>query len=65
VDVSPEFILPAGSIRPANSEPTACRSCRRLILFVQTAKGKLMPIDPDGTSHFATCTEPARWRKRR
>jgi hypothetical protein len=41
----------------------ACRACNAVIRFEQTARGKLMPVDADGTSHFATCPEAARFRK--
>lgn len=34
-----------------------CRSCGAAIRFEPTAKGKLMPVDPDGGSHFGTCSE--------
>lgn len=40
-----------------------CRGCSADIQFVETARGKLMPIDPDGTSHFATCPQVTQFRK--
>jgi len=46
--------------------PTDCRSCGARILFVRSLRtGKLAPLDPDGTSHFATCPEAAAWRRTR
>jgi hypothetical protein len=41
----------------------ACRACGATIEFKETASGKLMPTDPDGTSHFATCSDAAKFRK--
>lgn len=40
-----------------------CRGCSAEISFVQTVNGKLMPVDADGTSHFATCVQAARFKK--
>lgn len=40
-----------------------CRACAAEIQFVPTERGKLMPVDTDGTSHFATCPEAARFKK--
>lgn len=34
----------------------ACRGCGAPISFTETANGKLMPINADGESHFATCS---------
>lgn len=41
----------------------ACRACGASIRFESTASGKLMPVDADGTSHFATCPQAERFRK--
>jgi hypothetical protein len=54
-----------------------CTSCRAPIIFFDTRNGRQMPVDaatvrPEDTrldmthmiSHFATCTNPARHRKR-
>lgn len=54
-----------------------CRSCQAPIRWIRTAVGKPMPLDfapsPNGnvrhdgemyTSHFATCPDAKRWRKR-
>lgn len=43
---------------------TICAACGAEIHFVATAAGRLMPTNPDGTSHFTTCTDPGRFRKR-
>jgi DNA-directed RNA polymerase subunit RPC12/RpoP len=39
-----------------------CRECQQPIEFRETAGGKLQPVDPGGTVHFATC--PARRERR-
>lgn len=57
---------------------TPCRACGKRITFLTTAKGKPIPVDaetvePGDTTytssrhvaHFATCTHPERFRKRR
>ena len=41
----------------------ACRGCGASVTFVITKNGKRMPTDPDGTSHFATCAQAARFKK--
>jgi hypothetical protein len=56
---------------------TNCRSCDAKIVWLKTAKGKSMPVDAatveEGdelfdhkrhVSHFATCPDAARYRKR-
>lgn len=40
-----------------------CQACAAEIEFILTAHGKHMPIDADGTSHFATCPQAERFRK--
>jgi hypothetical protein len=51
-------------------EARPCRGCGVLIGWWTTpvgkggAGGKRSPHDPDGTSHFATCPEAARFRRR-
>lgn len=42
---------------------SACRACGKSIEFVETNSGKLMPVDEDGASHFATCPQADRFRK--
>lgn len=41
----------------------SCRGCGKPVEFVPTKNGRLMPVDEDGTSHFATCPNAARFRK--
>lgn len=50
---------------PPKAPPRACRSCSATIYWIQTDKGRLMPVDPDGTSHFATCPNASEHRKPR
>lgn len=46
------------------SDQEKCRSCGALVTWALQKSGKYMPIDPDGTSHFATCPQANQWRKR-
>lgn len=41
-----------------------CEACKRTVWFLRTKNGKLMPVDDDAVSHFASCSDPARFRKR-
>lgn len=43
-----------------------CRSehCRAQVLWARTPAGRMMPLDRDGSSHFATCPDAARFRRR-
>lgn len=52
------FVVPEGAPR------RACISCHATIYWVATRAGKRMPVDPDGTSHFATCPAAALHRGR-
>lgn len=42
-----------------------CHGCGAVIEWWMTVAGKRSPHDPDGVSHFATCPERARFRRRR
>lgn len=56
----------------------SCRSCRARIIFLRTNNNRTMPVDADTVkpedeeydqkaghvSHFATCTDPAAFRRR-
>lgn len=42
-----------------------CRSCGATVRWAETKTGKKMPLDADGTSHFATCPDADQWRKDR
>lgn len=55
-DSSPQkFEIPKGAAQ------RKCRSCKAPIFWVRTAGGKPMPVNPDGTTHFATCPEGKEW----
>jgi predicted Zn-ribbon and HTH transcriptional regulator len=45
-------------------EPAKCRSCGEDILFFKTINEKWMPTNLDLTSHFSTCPQAGKWKKR-
>ncbi len=47
---------------PDGAEPSQCRGCKSLIYWIKTTMGRNMPVDPDGTSHFATCPKADSFR---
>lgn len=47
---------------PPNAPRRSCSSCAAIIYWVVMSTGKKMPVDPDGTSHFATCPNAAEHR---
>lgn len=60
------------------SDVVACRSCGEDIVFLQTVNGKRIPVNADTVnpgdtvfeygrhvSHFTTCDQPDRFRKRK
>jgi hypothetical protein len=53
---------------PKQTSPLRCRACGAPIVFVETDKGRRMPVDTvgekRGQSHFASCSDPKRFRKR-
>ena len=53
------FPIPFGTL------PAVCRGCKARIYWINMESGKLMPVNPDGVSHFATCIEAGRWRNRK
>jgi len=57
---------PPWAIAPSAAIDTRqCRSCGARIAWLRTTAGKLAPVNPDGTSHFATCPQSDSWRKPR
>jgi len=63
----PETDRWSGWTIPAGYTPTdtaRCRGCREIVLWTITPRGRRMPIDRDGISHFATCPEATRFRSR-
>jgi len=62
--VTSEWVIPDWAIYLGDS-PSHCRSCGAKMLWVESVKNQRpAPINPDGTSHFATCPQADRWRKR-
>lgn len=53
------FVIPAGTA------PKPCRGCPASVFWITTEKGRPMPVDADGTSHFATCAAASAFRKAR
>jgi len=62
--------------RDPKKDYAKCKSCKAKIFFIETSKGKQMPIDADPDekgnieidglkyrSHFATCPQAKEWRK--
>jgi hypothetical protein len=52
--------LPDGTV----GEAGVCRSCRAAIVWVTTRNGRLSPMNLDGSSHFGTCPQSEKWRRR-
>lgn len=52
-------------IRELRPTTGSCRSCGATVRWVETKAGKKMPVDADGTSHFATCPDSNEWRRSR
>lgn len=50
---------------PEGTRPAKCSGCARAIYWVKTAAGKNMPVDPDGTPHWATCPKREAFKKPR
>jgi hypothetical protein len=42
-----------------------CQGCGQPIAWARTPAGRSAPLDRDGVSHFATCPEADRFRRRR
>jgi hypothetical protein len=64
-----DFVTPEGDAFriPLEWVPSAktsrCRSCDAMIVWCMTPRQKRAPVNPDGTSHFASCPDADRWRK--
>jgi len=48
---------------PTNPKLHKCKGCGTTIIWVKTNTGKMMPVDTDGTSHFATCPKADDFRR--
>jgi len=47
-----------------DANPTECRGCKALIYWIKP-KEKLMPVNPDGTSHFSNCPNAKEFRRKK
>jgi hypothetical protein len=51
---------------PEGTPPTTCKGCGARMYFVKVGVPpavRMMPVDPDGQSHFATCPDAVKFRK--
>ena len=53
----------AKALNELNAPTATCKSCRSAIYWVKTENGKNMPINTDGTPHWATCPNAREFRK--
>jgi len=49
---------------PEGTPQSRCRECDKYFYWVRMPSGKLMPVDIDGISHFATCPAADEFRKK-
>ena len=50
---------------PEGTPRARCKGCNAKIYWIRTKKRKWMPVDADGTPHFAACPKARRFRKRK
>lgn len=55
----PKITYPIPVLTPA----ALCRGCKAEIYWIKTPAGKAMPVDPDGTPHWATCERAADFKR--
>jgi hypothetical protein len=48
---------------PKGTRSSMCKGCRKTIFWIPTSTGKMMPVDSDGISHFATCPKARQFRR--
>jgi hypothetical protein len=48
---------------PKGTRLSQCKGCFHKIYWIPTRAGKMMAVDPDGLSHFATCPRARQFRK--
>lgn len=48
---------------PVSADVARCASCKAEVRWIYTAKGKRMPADPNGISHFLSCPGASTHRK--
>lgn len=53
---------PLRFVIPPKTPVRECSSCGAAIYWVVTHRARRMPLDADGTSHFATCPDAAQHR---
>lgn len=52
------------ALRKLVATPDMCNGCGKGIFWITTARNKRpAPIDPDGTSHFATCLHASEFKR--
>jgi hypothetical protein len=49
---------------PPGTEPAPCKGCSASIYWVERGPSRL-PLNEDGTSHFATCPKADTFRRKR
>ena len=50
---------------PEGVRPSPCKGCSADIYWIRTKNGKWMPVDADGTPHWATCPDRKKFGKKR
>lgn len=48
---------------PPGTRQATCKSCHAVIYWIRTDKGKSMPVNPDGSPHWATCPDADKFKK--
>jgi hypothetical protein len=50
---------------PSGTPAAACKGCGAAIAWVKTPAGRAMPVDADGTPHWATCPQAPQFKRAR
>lgn len=50
---------------PPGTPMATCSTCRAPIRWIETERGRRMPVDLDGVSHFVTCVDADQHRRPR
>lgn len=50
---------------PLGTGLSHCRGCGGGIYWIRTSRGKNMPVNQDGTSHFTSCEKASDFRKKK
>ena len=53
-----EYTIPEGAIA------SPCKGCGEPIYWIKTIRGQNMPLNLDGTSHWATCPKAGEFRQK-